>query len=179
MSTFPIVLRNIEYQIIKELGRGASGRVIKVLNKSDNKYYAIKEIETKDNKKEIIKEFENEVNILSKFYCNNIIKYYDSYRYAYKNKFCILMEYCEGQNLKDFINKYRNKNELIDDKILYTIIKKLCICIKEIHNKKIIHRDLKPENIFINDNMDIKIGDFGISKLFSSNKAYYETKDKA
>ena len=179
MSTFPIVLRNIEYQIIKELGRGASGRVIKVLNKSDNKYYAIKEIETKDNKKEIIKEFENEVNILSKFDCNNIIKYYDSCRYAYKNKFCILMEYCEGQNLKDFINKYRNKNELIDDKILYTIIKKLCICIKEIHNKKIIHRDLKPENIFINDNMDIKIGDFGISKLFSSNKAYYETKDKA
>ena len=29
---------------------------------------------------------------------------------------------------------------------------------------KIVHRDIKPENIFMNDNMKIKIGDFGISK---------------
>ena len=43
----------------------SSGTVDKFLNKSDNNYYAVKEIETKDNKKEIIKEFENEVNILS------------------------------------------------------------------------------------------------------------------
>ena len=44
--------------------------------------------------------------------------------------------------------------------------KQICKTIKGIHDKKIIHREFKPENIFINDNMDIKIGDFGISKQF-------------
>ena len=30
------------------------------------------------------------------------------------------------------------------------------------HNKKMVHLDLKPENIFMNDNMDIKLGNFCI-----------------
>ena len=33
------------------------------------------------------------------------------------------MEYCDGINLRDFINKYSNKNELIEEEILYNIIK--------------------------------------------------------
>ena len=74
------------------------------------------------------------------------------------------MEFCDGDNLRNFINKNKNNNTSIGENILYDIIKQICIGIKEIHEKKIIHRDLKPENIFINDNMNIKIGDFGISK---------------
>ena len=73
------------------------------------------------------------------------------------------MEFCSGDNLRNFINKNMNNNTLIEENILYDIIKQICIGIKEIHDKKIIHRDLKPENIFITDNMNIKIGDFGIS----------------
>ena len=39
-----IVIRKTKYEIIKTLGQGGLGRVIQVKNKSDNKYYAIKEI---------------------------------------------------------------------------------------------------------------------------------------
>ena len=42
-----IIIKNIEYEIIKELGEGGYGRVIQVKSKSDNKNYAIKEIEIK------------------------------------------------------------------------------------------------------------------------------------
>ena len=59
------------------------------------------------------------------------------------------------------------------------IINQICLGIKEIHNKNIIHRDLKPENIFMNENMIIKIGDFGISKQFDSYKTHILTKNKA
>ena len=44
MSKKSIIIKNKEYEIIKELGKGGNGRVVKVLNKSENKYYAIKKL---------------------------------------------------------------------------------------------------------------------------------------
>ena len=168
-----IVIKKTKYEIIKIIGKGGYGKVIQVKSKSNNKYYAIKEIIIKDEMKDKIKDIQKEVDILSKFNCNNIVKYYDSVKI--NDKFYIVMEYCDGQNLKDFINKKIKNNELIEEKILYKIIKQICEGIKEIHNKNIIHRDIKPENIFMNDNMEIKIGDFGISKQFNPNKDYLNT----
>jgi len=88
------------------------------------------------------------------------------------------MEYCDGKNLDDIIKEHKDKDELIEEKLIYNIIKQICLGIKEIHNKKIIHRDLKPENIFMNKNNEIKIGDFGISKELNSYKKYTFTNNK-
>ena len=169
-----IFIKNIEYKVIKVFGNGGSTRVLKLLNQSDNKYYAVKEFSIKEEAENDINNCLNEANILSKFNCNNIVKYYDFFKD--NGKFYILMEYCDGENLKNFIDKNRKNNTLIEENILYKIIKQICIGIKEIHKKKIIHRDLKPENIFMNQKMDIKIGDFGISKQLSSYKTFATTK---
>ena len=171
-----IFINNIEYKLIKRLNKGYYySKVFQV--EKDNKYYAIKEIKLERELKDKIKEIKKEAEILSKFNCKNIVKYYDSY--LDKDKFYILMEYCDGQNLRDFINKHIKNNELIEEDILNNIIKQLCIGIKEIHEKNIIHRDLKPENIFINENNVIKIGDFGISKQIDPNKEIATTHFKA
>ena len=39
----------------------------------------------------------------------------------------------------------------------------MLIGVKYLHDNKIIHRDLKLGNIFLNDNMEIKLGDFGLA----------------
>ena len=44
MANNSIIINKIEYKIVKELGKGGFGKVYQVLNKSNNKYYAIKEI---------------------------------------------------------------------------------------------------------------------------------------
>ena len=75
-----ITIRNTKYEEIKELGRGGFGRVIQVKNKSDNKYYAVKEIIIRDEMKDKIKDIQKEADILSKFNSNNIVKYYDSFK---------------------------------------------------------------------------------------------------
>ena len=124
-----------------------------------------------------IENIRKEANILFKFKSKNIVKYYDSY--LDKDKFYIVMEFCGGLGLKEFITKKIKNNELIGEFVLCNIIKQICMGLKIIHNINIIHRDIKPENIFMNDNMDIKIGDFGISKQYNPNKKYAKTLNKA
>jgi NIMA (never in mitosis gene a)-related kinase len=43
------------------------------------------------------------------------------------------------------------------------------------HSKNILHRDLKLSNIFLCSNGDIKIGDFGISKILTGTEQFAET----
>ena len=69
-----ISINNTKFKIIKELGEGGFGKVIQVLNKSDNKHYAIKVIPIKNETKNKIEEIQNEAKILSEFNCNNIVK---------------------------------------------------------------------------------------------------------
>ena len=176
MGGMSIKIKKKEYIIIKELGKGGFGKVVQVLSKSGNQPYAIKVIPIKGESKEKIKAFHKEADILSKFNCNNIVKYYDSSKDG--NNIYILMELCNGKNLRSFIDKNMNDCTLIQENILSNIISQLCHGIKEIHDKKIIHRDLKPDNIFINNDMVIKIGDFGISKQFNSYKTYTLTTKK-
>ena len=172
-----IKIKDFKFKVIKQLGKGGFGKVFQVIKILDNKCYALKVIPIKGESQEKIRLIENESDILSKFNCDNIVKYYDSD--IDNNNFYILMEFCKGENLENFINKNKNKNTLIEEKILFKIIKQICLGIKEIHSKKIVHRDLKPENIFINENMDIKIGDFGISKQLNLDRTHLSTKNQA
>ncbi len=102
------------------------------------------------------------------------MKYYGSSQI--NDKFYILMEYCDSGNLKNFIDKFRAKDELIKENKLKYIINKIILGIQEIHDKNIIHRDLKPENIFLNNKNEIKIGDFGVARQLTAYKNYSLTK---
>ena len=94
-----IFINNRDYLIMDELGKGAFGRIILV--KKDLIYYVVKEIKIEENINDIINNIQKEADILSKFNFKNIVKYYDSFKN--KDKFYILMEYCDGMNLRDFI----------------------------------------------------------------------------
>ena len=168
-----IFINSEKFEIIKELGHGGNGRVYQVLNKKDNKYYAIKRIPIENLTEDEINIIINEAKILSTIDDIHIIKYYGSYKD--KEYFNILMEYCEGSDLKKLIIEYKNKNQLISEEIIYPIILDICLGIKEIHKKNIIHRDLKPENLFITKENKVKIGDFGICKQLDSNSEYANT----
>ena len=111
MGAMSIKINKKEYTITKELGKGGFGRVVQVLSKTDNKPYAVKVIPIKGETKEKIKDFQNEADILSKFNCNNIVKYYDSSKDG--NNIYILMELCNGENLRSFIDKNMNDCTLI------------------------------------------------------------------
>ena len=161
------------YEVIKTLGKGGFGEVFLV--RKENNIYALKKllIHSSGLTKEKISEYKNMINILSRINNEYVIKYYDTF--IEDNYFCILMEYGGDSNLKQFIKKYKDKEQLIEENIIENIIKQIILGLKAIHNEKLIHRDLTPENIFINENNIIKIGDFGVSTQLSTNQNYAKT----
>ena len=159
------------FKKIKKIGRGAFGSVYKIQDKNDNKVYALKEIIL--NKNENLDEIKNEAHLLQKIDNENVIKYINSF--FYDDSFYLIMEFCSNLDLRSFINEHKKDNKLISETIIRKIISGLCHGIKAIHNNNMIHRDLKPENIFISDNYEIKIGDFGLSKILNKTN-YAKTK---
>lgn len=102
-----------------------------------------------------------EIRILSKLDHPNICKYYETYESP--KHFYLIMEYCGGGDLFDEITQ--KENEMTENKAA-EIMKKLILAINHCHSLNIAHRDLKPENImYTEDGKDIKIIDFGLSKL--------------
>ena len=157
---------------IKTLGKGGFGEVD--LIQREDVHYALKKIALLNlSEKEVYKE-KKIIKDLSKLNNEFIIKYYD---YIIEGNYLyILMEYGGDLNLKQFIKQYKDRNQLIDEKLIESIIKQICLGLMKIHNAKFIHRDLTPDNIFISENKKIKIGDFGISIKLNTNKLYAYSK---
>ena len=153
------------FKIIRKLGEGGFAEVY--LIEKNNKLYALKKT-IKPLKEEETNKYNEIINILKKIDNKYITKYY--YTFSEKNSFNIVMEFCGEKNLKQFIADYKNKDLLIKEDIISSIIAQICLGLKEIHKNKLIHRNLTPDNIFIDENNNIKIGDFGISKIIATNE---------
>ena len=72
----------------------------------------------------------------------------------------VVMDYVKGEDLNQFI-----RNNDLDINNAISIFTNILHGVDAIHKQHIVHRDLKPANIYITQNGDIKILDFGLSKL--------------
>ena len=108
-----------------------------------------------------------EVSVLAKFDHINIVKYITSFIDQKTNILGIVMEYCDGGDIYQKIQKQRGL-PLQEKQILDWFIQ-LCLALKHIHGKKILHRDIKSSNIFLSNNQKtVKLGDFGIAKVLNT-----------
>ena len=143
------------------LGEGSFSKVKLVSHRNNpNKLYAMKTI-TKKNEKERLLIFK-EIKLHMTLNHPNIIKFEDYLEE--KNEVYIFLEYAPNGDLFTQINRNKHSHsELL--KFFY----QTCLAIRYIHSKSIMHRDLKPENILMDENMNIKICDFGWSTEYFEN----------
>ena len=107
---------------------------------------------------------ERELEMLSKFEFPNVIMV--SEIIENKNGYYIVMDYCEGGELFNYIvkNKYLSEDESAF--FYYQLINGL----EYIHSLGIVHRDLKPENLLLTKDHILKIIDFGLSNYYKPGK---------
>ena len=152
------------YKIEKLLGSGGMGEVYKAYDLVIEKNVAVKILQTSlFEGEEMVDRFLNEAKVAKQLSHENIALAYVS---GFEDKYYyIVMEYVEGQTLREWIKKY---GETADIEDVIDIVLQICSGLKYAHQFT-IHRDIKPENIIISSNKKIKIMDFGISKTMSLN----------
>lgn len=74
----------------------------------------------------------------------------------------LMTELCKNYNFKTWLEQYCARQSVSEARI-WRVIAALANGIQHIHSCGILHLDLKPANIFMDDNYQLKIGDFGLA----------------
>lgn len=154
------------YKIVREVGRGAMGRVMLVEDETVGETLILKfmhpELTTDGKSRE---RFLRELKYSRKISHPNVIRIHDFLISGGIS--AISMEYFESRGLDYLIKHELLKTPEDSLKILYQVSDGMW----EAHQQHVIHRDLKPSNILVNDNGLAKVVDFGIASAGSESEA--------
>ena len=166
------------YRIKKRLGKGSFGNVFKVEHKFTKEIRAMKIIKNplSYNRNPLDKKLMKEISVLKELEHPNIIKIFEYY--IDEHNLYIVTELVSGGELYDTIVKFQKFNEKKAAYIMFQILSAL----NYLHSRGVVHRDIKPENILVvkpdkaskktldEDEINIKIIDFGASNFFKTNE---------
>jgi serine/threonine protein kinase len=151
------------YQIVSELGRGAMGIVYQALDPTIGRPVAIKTIrlaeEDPEQRTKLRDRLFREARSAGILSHPGVVTIYDmeaAGELAY-----IAMEFVNGPTLESVLAR---KDPLAPQNVL-RILCQAASALDYAHGKGIIHRDIKPGNIMLNEAGNVKITDFGIAKL--------------
>ncbi|CAI2176687.1 15839_t:CDS:10 [Funneliformis geosporum] len=147
------------YVLEKTLGEGSYGKVKLATHKLTGRQVAIK--------------------IIPKIHAENLTREIHHHRYLHhpniisllevistESKIYIVLEYCEGGELYDFLVERGRLRENLARKLFG----QLCRAVKYCHDRRVVHRDLKLENILLDSNNNIKLADFGFTRECESKR---------
>lgn len=147
-----------QYKVQEELGKGGMGQVYKAHDEQLDRTVVLKmlssELLTNDTAR---KRFSREARLASVLDHPNICMIYEI-REA-DNQFFIVMQYIEGQTLKQAINA-----QPLTNNTLISVALQIADALSSAHDHGIVHRDIKPQNIMITPRGQAKVLDFGLAK---------------
>ncbi len=149
-----------KYEVLEVVGEGAYGIVYKCRNKETGKFVAIKKF--KEVEDELVKKtMKRELRMLQRMHHENIVDFVEAFKR--KGNLFLVFEYVE----KNLLEILQDSPRGLEPKLIRHFMYQLCKAIKYLHDQNVIHRDVKPENLLVNENMDLKLCDFGFARLIS------------
>nr|XP_043632024.1 mitogen-activated protein kinase kinase 9 [Erigeron canadensis] len=150
-----------EYETINVLGHGNGGTVYKVVHKKTKNVFALKVVHA-ENDPMMRRQIFREMEILRRTDSPYVVKCHEIFEKSFGD-IAILMEYMDVGTLESVIKT----GGTLTEKMLADVARQVLKGLDYLHAHKIIHRDIKPANLLVNKNMDVKIADFGVSKIMS------------
>ena len=152
-----------KYEVLGVVGEGAYGIVYKCRNKETDKFVAIKKFKEIEDKL-VQKTMKRELKMLQMLKHDNVVDFQEAF--IYKENLFLVFEYVE-KNLLEVLEKYP---EGLNPKLIRSFVFQMCKAVHYLHMKNIIHRDVKPENLLVDENMNLKLCDFGFARKISLNQ---------
>ncbi|TKA83890.1 hypothetical protein B0A55_00103 [Friedmanniomyces simplex] len=120
---------------------------------------ALKIVKTKMEPAKLAQKFVSELQIHSKLAHPNIVAFYRAF--SFQTSTYVVLELCPNGSLADMLKK---RKYLTLPEIRRFVIQ-ICGAVKYLHHRHIVHRDLKTGDLFLDENMNVKVGDFGLAAL--------------
>lgn len=170
-----------KYLILDHLVDGGMAKICRAryLGEQANKVVAIKMVQPQfSNDEAFMRMFQDELNITFSMLHPNIMQVYD---YGKTNgQLYTAMEYIHGANLKQYLDRLKEKKKAFPVESSCYIISQVCLGLHYAHTftdkltgkpYNIVHRDISPHNIMLTYDGAVKVIDFGIAKAETNSEA--------
>ncbi|KAL0867547.1 hypothetical protein ABMA27_008320 [Loxostege sticticalis] len=164
-----------KYEPKEIIGRGISSTVRRCIEKETGREYAAKIIDLSQESQDgvdthIMRDAtRQEIHILRMVaghpYIIELQDVFESETFIF-----LVFELCKNGELFDYLTSVVTLSE---KKTRY-IMRQVLEGVKYVHSKSIVHRDLKPENILLDDQLNVKITDFGFAKVLKDGERLFE-----
>ncbi len=152
------------YRVLERIATGGMGSVY-LAERSDHafdKRVAIKVIRRGMDSEDILARFRHERQLLANLEHPNIAHIIDGGSTEDHQPY-LVMEFVDGKRLDEYADQHRLT---VDQRL--DLFLTVCAAVQAAHRNLIVHRDLKPSNVLVTEDGTVKLLDFGIAKVLSS-----------
>ncbi|KAF5291882.1 hypothetical protein FQA39_LY14219 [Lamprigera yunnana] len=157
---------NERFSLEECLGEGVHAKVFKAKDLENSENVAVK-IQSYSNENALI--IQEEYRILKHFSNHpNLPTFYGIFKNTKDNEVWLILELCEGGSIMDLVGGLIGFNRRMAEEHISLILKEVVKALNYLHENNIMHRDIKGSNVLLTSEGDIKLVDFGLSRVLKS-----------